>query len=292
MRTPKLPFLLLMVLTGILNACVSPEMDGEGVDPPPPVEKDKGTLVISPDWSNRSNGITAPSSFTVKVGDDYSANLSGTQASFPEPIIAGTYKLIVHNTASQISITNSTATVASSGGYVNATPGWLFGFSKQIEIEAQKELQEAPVMKQLMRQLTISISVLDSDVQTIDLDGTVGELTGVAGSVNIETGAIAQTSMPTKFNFTLEGNKLVANIRLVGIINGQSQNLSVNVKLKSGKTLEPYTSNMTSFLTDFNNTMTTAKGLESNITLQVSPEFSGVITNWSEMDSEDIIIRY
>lgn len=69
-----------------------------------------GTITLTTDWSGIGEGLTAPESYTVRVGD-YSAPLSGTTNTIDNLFVPGSYRAYVYNTPDRILIDDVTASV-------------------------------------------------------------------------------------------------------------------------------------------------------------------------------------
>ncbi|MDH6359218.1 hypothetical protein [Parabacteroides sp. PF5-9] len=295
MRTTKLPHILVVVFSCILNACVTPEMyNGEDPGPDPtPGDNKKGALAVSPDWSNRSMNVPTPSQFIVSLNNnEYKATFGSGQTDFPDSIKVGNYNLQLYNEASQIQVSHSTASVDGvSGGGIYASPGWFFGAYQAIEIKAEEKTQVTPIMRQLVKQLTITINVEDGGMPRILT--AAGTLSGVASAVDFSsTPGLLKSPASVSFSFTKndELNQLIGVVRLMGVI-GSEQNLQVNLTLVNGTTWEPFVSDMSSALSNFNNDMITPQELTNTISLGVNPDVSGFIHDWEEA-FDNITIKY
>ncbi|MFV0537511.1 MAG: hypothetical protein ACK5M3_09065, partial [Dysgonomonas sp.] len=84
----------------------------------------KGKMTLVTDWSKRTTGIEQPASYTVTINNQ-TLTLYNNSNLLPE-LAAGTYPIYIYNSPDRISITGTTATVATTGDLVNPLPGWLF----------------------------------------------------------------------------------------------------------------------------------------------------------------------
>ena len=117
-----------------LTSCVKDEL----FDTPHP---DHGKVTVAADWSARGEGIAVPDKWTVNIGDYTGEETTETHA--PDYLFTpGEYSIIAYNPAEKITVSGTTASVASGNGrsgFISGTPGILFTHVQNITIERDKE---------------------------------------------------------------------------------------------------------------------------------------------------------
>ena len=257
--------LIVSVFTFLLTAC---EVDN--TDHP-----NYGKITsLTVDWSNRGSGIDIPSSYSVRIGD-YSTTLSGAVNSIENLFPPGRYTIYVYNTASGITLNGiiATADYGIQGGL-----GWFFTGRKDILIDRDTEHSFIVEMHQQVRQLRLELEATgDARDRLIGVDGV---LSGVARTINIDTGAPIGTTTTTALTFTRADNKFTSDIRLLGIA-GNSQTLSLTLHFADGNPAS-YTviNDLSSRLSTFNTDKRTPMTLSS--ILVVTPTQAGFTTEISD----------
>lgn len=216
-----------------------------GCDPKDPIYNtpypEKGALTLTTDWSNIGEGLTAPGTYTV-AADGYSATLSGTVNLLDHLFAPGKYSIFAYNAAEHITVSGSTATVATTTGnvdgaglFIQDTPGWLFTSVTDAVIEADKDHTLTAVMQQQVRELTLIIEPTGGSTDRIER--IEGYLTGAAASLNFADGTHATPSnVEVQFAQIADGTnagKWSATVRLLGVADGQ-QKLSGQILFADG----------------------------------------------------------
>lgn len=239
----------------------------------------KGKITLVTDWSKRTTGIEQPESYTVKIGNQ---TLNYTQATnlLPE-LETGTYSIRIYNTPEKITVSGTSASVATTGNMVDPLPGWLLTAVTEAQYADFKEETITAAMQQQVRQLTIELTVTEGDPERIST--TAATLTGVANSLDFKTNTHSGTNLSVIPAFTRNGNKLTATIRLVGIVT-EAKKITMDITFTDDRT-QHIESDVSSFLTDFNTNKHIPLSISADLNTPVEAGFTATITGWEVKDS-------
>lgn len=250
---------------------------------------EKGAVTLTTDWSNIGKGITVPTTYTVAAGD-YSSTLSGTVNLLNYLFAPGEYSVFAYNTAEHITVSGSTATVATASGnvdgvgpFVHNAPGWLFTSVTDAVIEADKDHTVTAVMQQQVRQLTLIIEPTGDSADRIT--GIEGYLTGVAASLDFANGTHgAPTNVALTFSKITSGTdagKWSTTVKLLGIA-GTKQQLAATITFTdSNPTPVPIDSDLTTALAAFNADKRSPLSLGGKVVeTPTGAEFTATIIDW------------
>ncbi|WP_281513900.1 FimB/Mfa2 family fimbrial subunit [Phocaeicola sartorii] len=259
---------------------------------------DRGAVRITTDWSGRSSDASVPGSHTLRIGEE-SQEVTGETNTFKSLLAPGSYRLLAYNTPEGVSITGNTATVdTKDDGTLTPQPGYLFSATKELDVEADDTLKVTLPMQQHIRSLTLTLELAEGDRERIA--GTTATLTGIAYSLDLTTGEqttgqMGQTVSPefklsTVTPTRAEGKPaLAALLRLMGVITGERQTLTLTVSLKDGS-VQTLVTDLTDLLKGFGGTMEALR-LEALLNLPTEGDMGGTITGWKEVDNGDITIH-
>lgn len=242
----------------LLASCVKDDL----YDTPHP---DHGKVAVTADWTDRGEDIVVPEKWTVSIGDYTGEETGATHA--PDYLFEpGNYTLVAHNRPEGITVSGTTATVASTtvspatgnwdgvGRFVDNVPGWLFTSVQDITIERDRDHAFTAVMKQQVRELTLVIEPTGDAADRITAIDAY--LSGVAGSMDFSAERYADASnVELRFTPITEGadaGKWTATVRLLGIA-GERQTLRGIITFADGNP-QPMTleSDLTANLAGFN----------------------------------------
>ncbi|MBO8480767.1 MAG: hypothetical protein IAB76_06655 [Bacteroidetes bacterium] len=276
-----------MAAAVLLSSCVKDTL----YDTPHP---DHGKIAVTADWSARGEGIDIPAQWIVAIGDYTGTETAETHA--PDHLFApGDYTLVVWNPTEGITVSGTTATVATATGnwagtdaLVNNAPGWFFTHTEQATIEKDCDYTFTAAMRQQVRELTFVVEPTGDAADRIT--EIVAYLTGVAGTLDFATdtyGAASNVVLPfTKITEGASAGKWKATVRLLGVT-GTEQLLTGEIRYADNNPL-PTTlkSDLTEALKDFN--AGKSESLTLGGTLVETPEeteFSeSEIIGWEEVD--------
>lgn len=259
---------------------------------------DRGAVRITTDWSERSSDASVPGSHTLRIGAE-SQEVTAETNTFKSLLAPGSYRLLAYNTPEGVSVTENTATVdTKDDGTLTPQPGYLFSATKELDVEADDTLKVTLPMQQHIRSLTLTLQLAEGDKERIA--GTSATLTGIAHSLDLITGeqTTGQTGQTVSPEFRIstvtptraEGKPaLAALLRLMGVITGERQTLTLTVSLKDGS-VQTLVTDLTDLLKGFGDTMEALR-LDALLNLPTEGDMGGTITGWKEVDNGDITIH-
>ena len=272
--------ILTLALLLTLGGCVKDELH----DTPHP---DTGKVTVTANWADRGEGVDIPVSWHIAMGD-YSGTETGATHSSDHLFSPGNYTLAAYNIPEGITVSGTTATVATAdGGFIVNTPGWLFTSVQEIEIEADTDYALTAVMRQQVRKLTL---VIEPEGDAADrIESIEGTLSGAAGTLDFATGTHG-TPSEVELHFTKitdgdDAGKWMATVRLLGIA-GDSQRPTATLTYTDGNP-QPTSlnSDLTATLDGFNDGKTAPLTLGGTIAETPGEAgFTGEITDWETVD--------
>lgn len=259
---------------------------------------DKGAVRVTTDWSGRPSDASVPGSHTLRIGEE-NQEVTAETNTFNSLLAPGSYRLLVYNTPEGVSVSGNTATVdTKEDGTLTPQPGYLFSAGKELDVAADDTLKVTLPMQQRIRSLTLTLELAEGDKERIV--GTTATLTGIAHSLDLTTGT--QTAEQTgrtvapEFKFgtvtptRAEGKPaLAAMLRLMGVITGERQTLTLTVTLTDGS-VQTLVTDLTDLLKDFGGTMEPLR-LDALLNLPTAGSMNGTITGWKEVDNGNITIH-
>lgn len=178
------------------------------------------------------------------------------------PVVPDTYNLYVYSHTADIPVTKFSASVAKAAGGINilSAPEWFFLAKGSSTVVADNLSNFTAIMKPQTRVLNLEIDAAGISNTIVSASAI---LEGVAGTLDIDTEELSNPST-TAFNFTVSGNMLTANLRLLGvipsiatIIPSTAQKLTITLNTTDGsgsadvQTIEKYLgSDLANFNTD------------------------------------------
>ena len=267
--------LSMVAITLPLASCVKDEL----YNTPYP---DNGRVLVTTDWSAKSAEADVPDSYTLQIGEQ-SRQVTGESNLFEPLLSPGSYKLLVHNTPSDITVSGTTAAVHQAASGIAPMPGYLFASLQDIYVEADDTLKVTAPMQQYVRRIDIELTVKEGDYSRVA--SAKATLSGVASAVDIST---AERGNPSETTNAMEhsGDRFTVSFRLLGIINSATNNLTVEVLFANGDK-QTVVSDLSTTLGDFNSTVEPLK-LNGELFLPVEGGISGFISSWEIADGGNI----
>lgn len=259
---------------------------------------DKGAVRVTTDWSGRSSEAFVPGSHTLRIGEE-SQEVTAETNTFSSLLAPGTYGLLAYNTPEGISVSGDTATAdTQDDGTLAPQPGYLFSATRELEVAADDTLEVTLPVQQHIRSLTLTLQLEEGDRERIA--GTTATLTGIAYSLDLTTGkqTAGQTGRTVAPEFRIgtvtptraEGKPaLAAMLRLMGVVAGERQTLTLSVSLTDGS-VQTLVTDLTGPLKDFGGTMEPLR-LDALLRLPAEGGMGGTITGWKEVDNGNITIH-
>ena len=272
--------MLTLALLLTLGGCVKDELH----DTPHP---DTGSIAVTADWTDRGEGVDIPAEWTVTMGG-YTGTETGATHSPDYLFNPGNYTLAAYNTLDGITVSGTTATVATEdGSFITGIPGWLFTSVQEVAIEADTDYSLTAAMRQQVRLLTLVIEPTGDAADRIEtIEGT---LSGAAGTLDFATGTHGTPSeVELRFTKITSGNdagKWTATVRLLGTA-GDTQRLTATLAYTDSNPADTsLESDLTAALDGFNEDKTEPLTLGGTV-VETPGEagFTGEITDWEEVD--------
>ncbi|MDR2890538.1 MAG: FimB/Mfa2 family fimbrial subunit [Alistipes sp.] len=279
-------------------------------------------LVLTTEWSERSEGVTVPESYNVELGD-YSATHTEAAQKIDHPFTRDTYRLHIWNPTQGVKVDGTVVTVMDLeeeqepqrrsladarenlagmrerrnlagtrqgeeyGGLLTGNIGWLFTSAMDADIQGGGAQEIVAPMSQQVGELTFIIEPTGENADRID--GIAGTLTGAAKKLDFDTG---KHSVSSEVQFDFEKNadgKWQASTRLLGVT-GTSQIMSVWIFFAENRPdVIVLDSDMTETLAGFNTNKKTPVVLGTQIVETPSEAgFTSTIDNWERIEREGI----
>ena len=261
----------------LLSACA--RVDVYDTDHP-----EHGKITLTIDWSEIGQGVTAPQSYTVQIGD-YSTTITGTSKTIDNLFLPGTYNAYIYNVIDKITVSEATATVAVSNNVADPMPEWFFTSILNVAIEQDKDHRFTAVMQQQVRELNFVIAPSGGTPDRIE--SITATLSGVASSLNFasNTHGNAANVVPA-FEQQADG-KWLATVRLLGITsNEQKISLTITFADNSPATINTEVDIHTE-LGNFNADKRTPLTLGAQVVeTPTATGFTATITDWTEITEQ------
>lgn len=279
----------------LMTGCVKDEL----YNTPHP---DRGAVRITTGWTGHSSDAVLPDSYILRVGSEEQTVNSETNT-FQSLLLPGRQSLLVYHSTDGITIDGTTATVnLLADGTLHPQPGYLFSASKELDIAADDTLKVTVQMQQHIRSLVLTLKLNPGDEQRIA--GTAATLTGIAPSVNLVTGSIAAAGKTVAPLFApgadtdqtrAAGNSILsASLRLLGVMQGEKQLLTIAVSLTNG-TVQTIITDLTEALKNFGSGEMEPLGLDAALTLpadtEAGAETSATISDWNPVNNGNITVN-
>lgn len=256
---------------------------------------DKGAVKITTDWNGRSSDAILPDSYILRIGTQ-EQTVSGETNAFNTLFAPGGQDLLVYHNAEGITISDTTATVNTrADGTLEPAPGYLFSATKPLDIVKDDTLKVTVAMQQRIRSLTLSLKLNPGEEARIG--STSATLTGIASAISLTDGTITSTegkSVVPTFIIGTDNEQtrvtgqpvLAATLRLLGMITGEKQVLTLKITLTDGY-VQTITTDLSEALKNFGGNMEPLE-LDATLKLPVDGEYDGTISGWDK--KEDITI--
>lgn len=250
-----------------------------------PLPSTEGKVLLTTDWSQRTDGVTIPDAYTVRLGEK-TITLYETTMKSAESFQVGVYRMFIYHTPDNISIVGNVATVAIESkklSTIQATPGWLFTGVAEVKVTSGWTNKVSVTMQQQIRQLTLAIKPqggIASQIQSID-----ATLSGITPSWDFDTNQPVGTPVNVRPLFAKQSDGTwLATVRLLGV-SGTQQQLSTLITF-ADQHIQPLsiTSDLSTPLRDFNllSDAKTPMTLQTEMTVSEAG-FSGTINDWSSV---------
>ena len=272
---------------------------------------DKGAVEVTTDWTGRSSDAVVPADYILRIGGE-EQTVQGETNAFKSLFLPRTQSLLAYHQTEGVTISGTTATVNTlEDGTLNPMPGFLFSASKELDIQKDDTLKVVVPMMQRIRTLALTLKLNPGDERRIA--STASTLTGIALSMDLATGSVTATegkSVAPVFTMGSDGGEtrmgtpsvetratgnpaLATSLRLLGVMPGEKQELTLVVTLTNG-TVQTIVTDLTESLKNFGGEMDPL-ALDATLTLpdeeETSAEVSANISDWKIVDNGDIDVN-
>ncbi|MDO4846006.1 MAG: FimB/Mfa2 family fimbrial subunit [Oscillospiraceae bacterium] len=280
--------MLVAVLVLPFTACTKDESSA------PQPQPEQGKVTLTTDWSDRTEGVDVPTSYNVSLGD-YTGTATETVYGIDHQFQPGSYRLVVYNTATNIAVSGTTATVASAtgdgaGSFINSMPGCLFTNVQEVTIEKGGDHAVTARMKQQVRRLTLVIEPTGDAAPRIE--SMEGRLSCVAGSLDFADDTHG-TPSDVELHFTkltegADAGKWTATAWLLGTA-GTGQKLTARLRFVDDNPLATtLESDLTTALAGFNGDKARPLSITGKLTDTPSEGgFTASIEDWETANGGD-----
>lgn len=266
------------VLALLLASCVKDEL----YNTPHP---DKGVISVSVDIPQGAE----EDDYTVEV--DGEPLDEGNNAS--DPLTPGEHTVLVYNTPEGFTVTDGIAYVERVDGtraltdLIDPLPETLYSGTKTVTVVADDTLHVDLDILQRTRDLRLELTVTEGDPERIA--AITGILSGVAGAYDLRSETLHGEAVSTAPVFTRNGDKVEADLRLLGIM-GDRQTLTLVLTFTDGQT-QTTESDLTEALAGFGSDMTEPFTLTAGLRTPMEAGFSASITDWEVVDGGHVDIH-
>ncbi len=260
---------------------------------------DKGAVQVTTDWTGRSSDAVLPTDYILRTGGE-EQTVKGETNVLKSLFLPGTQSLLAYHQTEGITISGTTATVNTlEDGTLDPMPGFLFSAAKELTIPQDDTLKVTVPMTQHIRSLALTLKLNPGD--DLRIAGTTATLTGIAPSVDLATGSVAATEGKTVvpiFTLGTDDGKaratgqpvLSASLRLLGVMTGEKQELTLAVALTNG-TVQTIVTDLSVALKDFDSGELEPLALDATLELPAEAGFSATISDWNVVENGDITVN-
>ncbi len=262
----------------MLASCVKDELHNT----PHP---DRGVVSVSVDYPQG----TEEDDYTVEV--DGKPLDEGDKAS--NPLTPGEHTVLVYNTPEGFTVADGIAYVErmddtrALADLIDPLPETLYSGTKTVTVVADDALHLDLTVAQRTRDLRLELTVTEGDPERIA--SITGILSGVAGAYDLRSETLYGEAVSTAPVFTRNGDKVEADLRLLGIM-GDRQTLTLVLTFTDGQT-QTTESDLTEALAGFGSDMTEPFTLTAGLRTPMEAGFSASITDWEVVDGGHVDIH-
>lgn len=269
-----------------LTSCVKDDL----FDTPHP---DRGAVVITTEWAEALAESDIPASYFLSMDGGAARQANEKTFTYPDLLTPGEHSLLVYNEPQGLTLGGTTAKVnLLPDGTAEPMPGYLFSAEQKLAVVQDDTLRVSIPMKRRVCPITINITL--SGENTGKIAKIEAELSGVAGSVDMQSGisgtenltlhpVVGQASANTR---AYTEGKVELKCRVLGINKTERQMLTVMVTMEDGY-VSTVTSDLSEYLKNLNTDMNPIV-LSGTVDSPQDGHFSGTIGDWEVVSGGDI----
>ena len=272
-----------MAFGGLLWACCWGCVKDELHNTPYP---DLGTVMVAADWSDRSSDAAVPGTWELYVdGAGVVVEKEGATCGLHDP---GTHDLVAFNRAEGVGFCDSVAVVeVLADGTLEPLPGFLFTGTGTVDAVADDTTRVTLRMRQRTRTLELVLKLSPGDAGRVE--AVEAGLTGIASLLDVRTGEVPAGAVGTVapvFWSVTGGEGFAARVRLLGVVAGEKQVLTLAIRMAGGR-VERVVTDLTGALARFGDGVEPLV-LDATLELPAAGEVGAVIEGWKVVENGEI----
>jgi len=237
-----------------------------------------GIVMGLTEWSQRGEGVEVPAEYLVEVsGTTNTAN--ATTFIMPGLFEPGNVEVLAYNLPAGVSANGGIATVSTGtdGTLLVPDAGVLFSGVATTHVVADDTARVTLAMQQRMREVRFTLTITDGAPERIT--DIKARLDGVTASINLRTGEVIGNSASVMLSFLRKGDKLSANVWIIGIIEEAKQQIVTTLTFSDNHRIET-TTDVTDIFRHFNADKLTPLGVTGSLYAPVGTKPDGTIIDW------------
>ncbi len=279
MKTVKIYAKILMaaIVTAASVSCVKDKL----FHTPHP---DTGALVFTADFSGRSASCPTPAGYRIAVGAEECSAPSGEAYCHPVLFDPGTYPLMAWTDCDGVTVSEGVARIdVVAAGEIDPLPGYLFTARGDVAVIEDDTVRVALSMAQRTRDSHFEFVLTEGDPELVE--SVTGRLDGVAGAFDIASQSITGDAAAIKVVFVRSGDKLTADVRLLGIV-GKEQTLTLEVAFTDKRHPKAAVVDLSEALASFHSNMHIGLEINGDLATPVEAEATATITGWKDVEGD------
>lgn len=225
--------------------------------------------------------------------DGQPSDITGIPFVYPALIAPGSHSLVAYNRAEGFSfdgriarVNASTDESRSGSAPVTSMPGYLYTACRQVEVMPDDTLRVELPLSPRVRDLLFEIAVTQGRPELIK--SVTGTLSVIAGAFDMEKEALSGEATSTVLTFTREGDKLIADARLLGTM-GPVQTLVLDIVFVDANRTQRTEVDLSEAMAQFNSNMTIGYQITGELeTPNGMEQVTAIITDWNDIDGDDV----
>ena len=237
-----------------------------------------GIVMGLTEWSQRGEGVEVPAEYLVEAsGTMNTAN--ATTFTMPELFEPDDVEVLAYNLPAGVSANGGIATVSTGtdGTLLVPDAGVLFSGAATVHVVADDTARVTLAMQQRMREVRFTLTITDGDPERIT--DIKARLDGVAASINLRTGEVIGNSASVMLSFLRKGDKLSANVWIIGIIEEAKQQIVTTLTFSDNHRIET-TTDVTDIFHNFNADKLPPLSITGSLYAPVGTKPDGTIIDW------------
>ncbi len=245
---------------------------------------DKGAVVFTADFSRRSAFCPVPAEYRVVVGTEECTAPSGKECCHPVLFDPGECSLMAWTDCDGVTVSSGVARVnAVADGEIDPLPGYLFSTRDDVTVVKDDTVRVALAMAQRTRDFHFEFTLTEGDPELVE--SVTGRLGGVAAAFDIASQSIIGDAAAIKMVFARSGDKLTADVRLLGIV-GKDQTLTLEVAFIDREQRKTAEVNLSKALTSLDEDMHIGLEINGDLATPVEADITATITGWKDVEGD------